>query len=159
MKNTMAILVPREMRARSLLFRILCILLTLAGSAHGSDSMVMAAEELVREFPSTPVTVNDSNIDSALKRYSPFVLECWKDGCKPCQLIRPKIDEMAKDLSGKVVFGRMNIEQEAITKEKYQVSRSPTLLIFKDGNLIYSHVGNYPKYALEAIIQKKLELE
>ena len=148
--------VSRAMQVRSRLPYILCLFLVLAslGYALGSETTNSTATSMA--FPDAPVNVNDSTLDTALQTYSPFVLECWKGGCRPCQLIRPKVDEMAKELQGQVVFGRIDIMQNAITQNRYQVSRSPTLLIFRNGSLIYKHVGNYPKYALEAIIKKQL---
>ncbi len=140
----------------SCLHFILCLLLlsAIAGYCSGSETTNSTAPE--GKYPDAPVNVDDYTIDSALKAYSPFVLECWKEGCRPCQLIRPKIDEMAKELQGQVVFGRIDITQNGITQERYQVSRSPTLLLFRNGSLIYKHVGNYPKDVLKAMIKKQL---
>ena len=148
--------VSRAMQVKSCLHYILCLFLVLTslGYALGSETTNSTATSIA--FPDAPINVNDSTLDAALQTYSPFVLECWKEGCRPCQLIRPKVDEMAKELQGLVVFGRIDIMRNAITQNRYQVSRSPTLLIFRNGSLIYKHVGNYPKNTLEAIIKKQL---
>lgn len=109
-------------------------------------------------FPETPVAMDDGSLDEALKIYSPFVLDCWEIGCRPCQLIDAKINQMAADFRGKIVFGKLCIDYNPITMSKYGVSRTPTLLVFKNGTLVYKHVGNYPQEELEHIILTVLHM-
>lgn len=110
------------------------------------------------DFPDSPLIVNDSTLGQYLLKYSSFILDCWEPGCNPCSLIDPKIDQMAKDFRGQVVFGKLNIKQNIKTMVKYRVFNYPTLLIFTNGSMIYRHIGNYPISTLEEIISKKLEL-
>ena len=105
-----------------------------------------------KEFPDAPVDVNDKNLDSMLKLYSPFVVDFWEIGCRPCKSVDPTINEMASDFKGQIVFGKLCIDRNAASKKKYGISSTPTLLIFKEGTLVYRHVGNYPKQKLEEII-------
>ena len=88
--------------------------------------------------------------------YSPLVVDFWEIGCRPCKSIDPTINEMALDFSGKIVFGKLCIDRNAASKKRYGISSTPTLLIFKDGTLVYRHVGNYPRQKLEEIILKAL---
>ncbi len=110
------------------------------------------------ESPVTPVTITDSTLDSAVKSYSLFVLDCWKEGCEPCQLISPTVDEMAQDFKDKVVFGKLLTDQNHKTRVKYHIYHYPMLLIFKNGSLVYKHLGNYPKATLESVILSKLSI-
>jgi thioredoxin 1 len=140
---------------------LICMLLILANLGDGSESLdnkSLNGIEAIREFPFFPLIINDSNLDSTLKHYKNVVLECWKYDCAPCELINPTIYEMANDLRGRVVFGKLCIIENPITSQKYDVTRAPTLLIFNRGTLIYKHVGNYPKQTLEEIIRDKLRL-
>jgi thioredoxin len=104
------------------------------------------------EYPDVPIEVNDKNFDSMLRLYSPFVVDFWKIGCRPCKSIDPTINEMALDFKGQIVFGKLCTDRNSNSKKKYGISNTPTLLIFKDGSLVYRHVGNYPKQKLEEII-------
>jgi thioredoxin 1 len=113
---------------------------------------------LAPEFPPAPIELDDKNLDFMLKIYSPFVVDCWELGCKPCELIDPTINEMAIDLKGRVIFGKLCIDQNVISANKYEISRTPTLLIFRNGTLIFKHVGNYPKQKLEEIILTVLRM-
>ena len=110
------------------------------------------------EYPDVPIEVNDKNFDSMLRLYSPFVVDFWEIGCRPCKSIDPTINEMALDFKGQIVFGKLCIDRNSNSKKKYGISNTPTLLIFKDGSLVYRHVGNYPKQKLEKIIQTALNM-
>ena len=85
-----------------------------------------------------------------------MVLDCWEKGCRPCHSIDRKIDEMAADLKGQEVFGKLNINQNYKTTTKYKVFNYPTILIFKDGAPVYRHIGDIPKDELENLILSKL---
>jgi thioredoxin 1 len=141
---------------------IICTMLILATNGNCSSSSEKQTNLTglgpMQEFPGHPLIINDSNLDSALRQYSNFVLECWKYGCAPCVLTGWSIDDMASDLHGRVVFGKLCINENPVTVEKYDVSRGPTLLIFNRGTLIYKHIGNYPKATLEEMILSKLML-
>jgi thioredoxin 1 len=109
-------------------------------------------------FPDAPVDVYDRSLDDALKIYSPFVLDCWELGCRPCKLIDPKINQIAEDFKGRIVFGKLCIDYNPVTMSKYGVSRTPTLLIFNNSTLVYKHFGNYPKEELKHIILTVLHM-
>jgi thioredoxin 1 len=140
---------------------ILCLLLlAIAGDCRAAPEgqTDVNASGTAHVFPEAPVAVDDGRLDGALKIYSPFVLDCWEIGCRPCQLIEPKIDQMAEDFRGNIVFGKLCIDNNPITMSKYGVSRTPTLLIFENGTLVYKQVGNYPKEELEHMILTVLHM-
>lgn len=121
-------------------------------NASISNASTGKMHRIEKEFPDAPIEVNDKNFDSMLRLYSPFVVDFWKIGCRPCKSIDPTINEMALDFKGQIVFGKLCIDRNSNSKKKYGISNTPTLLIFKDGSLVYRHVGNYPKQKLEEII-------
>ncbi len=141
-------------KATSIVLTVFCLLsIAMIGDGLASDvQMDKSATGLAQAFPEAPVAVDDRSLNGALKIYSPFVLDCWELGCRPCQLIDPKIDQMAEDLKGRIVFGKLCIDYNPITMSKYGISRTPTMLVFKNGTLVYKQVGNYPKEELERII-------
>ncbi len=124
-----------------------------ANDLLNADDMAEMANTWQQE---SPLIINDSTIDSAVSHYPLFVLDCWKDGCKPCKQISPTIDEMAQDFKEKIVFGKLLIDQNYKTRVKYNIYHYPMLLIFKNGTLVYKHLGNYPKETLEGIILSRL---
>lgn len=151
---------PINGKATSIVLTIFCLLpLVMMEDSLASDvQMGESATGLALVFPKAPVAVDDRSLNGALKIYSPFILDCWELGCRPCQLIDPKIDQMAEDLKSRIVFGKLCIDYNPITMSKYGVSRTPTMLVFKNGTLVYRHVGNYPKEELEHIILTVLHM-
>jgi len=108
------------------------------------------------ELPGKPVVVTDANLDAATSQYPLFVLDCWAEWCGPCRMIGPIIEQLAGEMKGKAVFGKLNVDENMQTANKYRISAIPTLMIFKDGKLIDRIVGAYPKPALAAKISKFL---
>jgi thioredoxin 1 len=139
---------------------LLLLLLAMTGDCRAAPEGLMNvnASGPALVFPEAPVDVNDGDLDGALRIYSPFVLDCWEIGCRPCQLIEPKINQMAEDFRGRIVFGKLCIDRNPIAMRKYDVSRTPTLLVFKNGSLVYKQVGNYPQEELERIILTVLQM-
>ncbi len=108
-------------------------------------------------YPNKPVTITDKDLERSISQYPLLVLDCWAEWCGPCRMLGPIIEELAKDMSGKVVFGKLNVDQNMATANKYRISAIPTMLVFKNGNLIDKIVGAYPKGALVSKIQKYLQ--
>jgi thioredoxin 1 len=108
------------------------------------------------ELPDKPVVVTDATIDAATNQYPVFILDCWAEWCGPCRTIGPIIEQLATEMKGKAVFGKLNVDENMQTANKYRISAIPTLMIFKNGKLIDKLVGAYPKPALTAKIQKFL---
>jgi len=108
------------------------------------------------ELPDKPVIVTDATIDSMTSAYPLFILDCWAEWCGPCRMIGPIIEQLAAEMKGRAVFGKLNVDQNMQTANKYRISAIPTLMIFKDGKLIDKLVGAYPKPALTAKLQKYL---
>ena len=108
------------------------------------------------EYPSKPVIVTDSTLDAALNQYPLLIVDCWAEWCGPCRMIGPIIEDLAKEMSGRAVFGKLNVDENMQTSNKYRISAIPTLLVFKDGKLLDKLVGAYPKATLAGKIQKYL---
>ena len=99
-----------------------------------------------------PIVVSDRNFDQTVKNYSLIVVDCWAAWCAPCRAIAPVIEEFAKQYSGKVVFGKLNVDENPETQMKYGIMAIPTLLVMKNGVEVDRIVGNLPKNQLEAKI-------
>ncbi len=110
----------------------------------------------VVQLPDKPVVITDETLDSAASQYPIFILDCWAEWCGPCRMIGPIIEELAREMSGKVVFGKLNVDQNMQTANSYRISAIPSLLVFKDGKMVDKLVGAYPKATLVAKIQKYL---
>jgi len=120
---------------------------------HLERELLNGGNKMEGNFPNEPVTITDADIDNAIKKYETIVVDCWAPWCGPCRMVGPVIDELAKEMQGKVVFGKLNVDENPETSMKHQIMSIPTLLVFKKGNLVERLVGAYPKEELK----KKLE--
>jgi len=99
-----------------------------------------------------PIVVSDRNFDQTVKNYPLIVVDCWAAWCAPCRAIAPVVEELAKEYSGKVVFGKLNVDDNPETAEKFSIRAIPTLLVMKNGSEVDRIVGVLPKNQLEARI-------
>lgn len=111
-------------------------------------------KKMNEDNPDKPLTLSDSDINEIISKYETIVIDCWAPWCGPCRMVAPVIEELAKELRGKVVFGKLNVDENPSTSVKHQIMSIPTLLVFKNGNLVDRLVGAYPKEELK----KKLEM-
>lgn len=99
-----------------------------------------------------PIVVSDRNFDQTVKNYPLIVVDCWAAWCAPCRAIAPVVEELAREYSGKVVFGKLNVDDNPETAEKFGIRAIPTLLVMKNGSEVDRIVGVLPKNQLEARI-------
>ncbi len=96
----------------------------------------------------------DANFQKeALEADIPVLVDFYADWCGPCKMIAPIVAELADEYAGTYKIGKLNVDQESETAEKYRVMSIPTLIIFKNGTPVETIVGAVPKKAL----QDKLE--
>ncbi len=106
---------------------------------------------------SKPVPVDDSNFDqTVLKSKQPVLVDFWATWCKPCQMVAPVLDELAKEYTGKVNFVKMDVDQNPKTPAKFNVMSIPTILIFKNGKPVSHTVGFRPKEELKRNLEAAL---
>lgn len=103
-----------------------------------------------------PVDVTDATFEGTIKRYPLVVVDCWAPWCGPCRMLAPIIEQMAKDYAQKIVFGKLNVDENPNAAMRYQTMSIPMLLIFKNGKLVDRIVGAMPKPILEAKITHHL---
>jgi len=103
-----------------------------------------------KNLPDTPIKLTDADIDENIKKYNMVIVDCWAPWCGPCRMVGPVIDDLAKEMHGKIVFGKLNVDENQSTSAKYGIMSIPTLLIFKNGDLIDKIIGALPKDMLRS---------
>jgi thioredoxin 1 len=101
-----------------------------------------------------PIKITDADFEENIKKYKTIVIDCWAPWCGPCRIVALVIDELAKEMAGKIVFGKLNVDENPIISGNLQIMSIPMMLVYKDGNLVDRLVGAYPKEELK----KKLEI-
>ncbi|MTI11116.1 thioredoxin TrxA [Curvivirga aplysinae] len=96
------------------------------------------------------VNVTDDEFESAvLDADQPVVVDYWAEWCGPCKMIGPALEEIASDMKGEVKIAKINIDENPDTPSKFGVRGIPTLMMFKDGEVVATKVGALPKTQLE----------
>jgi thioredoxin 1 len=95
-------------------------------------------------------------MEDAVKKYPILVVDCWAAWCGPCKMIAPVVEQLAAKLAGKMVFGKLNVDENQQTASKYQIMSIPALLVFKDGKHVDTFIGYMPAPALEQRLSKFL---
>lgn len=98
-----------------------------------------------KEFPNEPLIITDETFEKTLNRFPIVVVDCWAPWCGPCKMLAPTIDTLAKEYANKVVFGKLNTDENQKIAMKYRIMAIPTLLIFKNKELKDQVVGLVPK--------------
>jgi thioredoxin 1 len=103
-----------------------------------------------------PVHVSDADFEETVKKHSLALIDFWAPWCGPCLALTPTIEELNKDYGGRVLIGKLNVDENPQTAECFQVFSIPTLLIMKNGKEVERIVGCVPKKHIEAALKKHL---
>lgn len=84
----------------------------------------------------------DANFEEdVLKSQIPVVVDFWAPWCAPCRIVSPTIDELGKEYEGKVIVGKMNVDENSQTAGRYGIMSIPSILIFKNGVPVKTIIG------------------
>jgi len=121
-----------------------------------NSSVDKSDEEQTKSIVKEPVEVTDSTFADFIQSNPLVIVDCWAPWCAPCRMVAPIIEEMARDYSGKILFAKLNVDQNMKVTMQYKIMSIPTLLIFKDGKLVDQIIGAMPRRILEDRITRYL---
>ncbi|MFO7844016.1 MAG: thioredoxin [Bacteroidales bacterium] len=103
------------------------------------------------------VEVNDSNFEEVvIKSDKPVIVDFWAEWCGPCRMIGPIIEELSEDYKDQVVCTKLDVDSNPGVASKYGIRNIPTVLYFKDGEIVDKQVGAVPKSNLEGKLKPLL---
>lgn len=118
--------------------------------------LIKKAKETEKTTPNKPVEVTDANFAETILSHSLVVVDCWASWCAPCHMVAPIIEEMARDYAGRILFGKLNVDENREVPVRYQITSIPTMLVFKNGKVVDRIVGAMPRKVLESKITRHL---
>ncbi len=100
--------------------------------------------------------ISDAEFDTTIKSAQPTLVDFWAPWCGPCKAIGPVVEELADEYDGKVTIAKMNVDDNPVTPGKFGIRAIPTLIIFKDGEVVDQITGAVGKSQLIELINKAL---
>ncbi|NPE30220.1 thioredoxin [Methanococcoides sp. SA1] len=110
-----------------------------------------------KAFPDAPIHVTDADFNEFISKYPITVIDCWAEWCGPCRKLIPIIDALAKEYQGKIVFGKLNTDENRMIASNFNITAIPTLLVFKDGKAATQIVGALQKEQLVERLNKFIQ--
>ena len=120
-------------------------------------SKVKKARELVK-YPEKPLILNNENFDEEIRKYPYVVVDFWAGWCLPCKVISPIVAELAKEFKGKVVFGRLNVDENFDLAYRFKVMGIPTLIFFRNGEEVDRIIGVASKQSITERMKKNFKI-
>ena len=106
---------------------------------------------------SNTLELTDSDFEqSVINATTPALVDFWAEWCMPCKMMAPAIDELADEYTGKLVVGKVNTDENRNISMQFGISAIPTVILFKDGEMIKKFVGLQQKADLKTAIDEAL---
>lgn len=103
-----------------------------------------------------PQVITDANFKEVLDTDKPVLVDFWAEWCGPCKMIGPIVKELAADYDGKAVIAKVNVDENPSTSAEFGIRSIPTLLVFKNGEIVDKQIGAVPKAVLAGKLDAQL---
>jgi thioredoxin 1 len=116
---------------------------------NGSKAQAQIAKE--------PIILTDGNFSATVSAHKLLVVDFWAPWCGPCRMVGPIVEQLAVEYSGKVAFGKMNVDENQMVPSTFGIMSIPTIVIFNKGEAVERIIGAYPKAHIESVFKRYVE--
>ena len=116
----------------------------------------LAADRAALSSVAEPIVLTDSSFASQVSKYPILLVDFWAPWCGPCRMVGPIIEQLAKEYSGRVAFGKLNVDENPQIAGAFGVQSIPTMIIFRSGKAVDVMVGAMPKGQIEMKLKQQL---
>jgi thioredoxin 1 len=111
----------------------------------------------VLDMSTLPFHLTDENFEQTIQKNKLVLVDFWANWCGPCRALAPTIEELAKENSGKMLIGKLDVDENPATAERFKVFSIPTMIFFKNGQEAERLVGLCPKGRIADAISKHFQ--
>lgn len=117
---------------------------------------IVNEKELLKNIKE-PLNLDDSNFDPTINKYPLLLVDFWAPWCGPCRMMSPIIDQVGKEYIGKLVVGKVNVDENPHISGQFGISSIPTLILFKRGQVVNNIIGSVSKGRIDEMVRMHLE--
>jgi thioredoxin 1 len=115
-----------------------------------------AANKAMMSSITEPIVLTDSNFASEVTKYPIMLVDFWAPWCGPCRMVSPIIEQLSREYSGRVAFGKVNVDENQRIAASFGIQSIPTLMIFKGSKAVDVIIGAMPKAQIEVKLKQQL---
>jgi thioredoxin 1 len=116
---------------------------------------IMNEKELLKNIKD-PLNLDDSNFSQTINKFPLLLVDFWAPWCGPCRMMSPLIDQIGREYMGKLVVGKVNVDENPTISRQFGISSIPTLLLFKKGQVINKIIGSVSKNKIDDMVRMHL---
>lgn len=117
---------------------------------------IMNEKELLKNIKD-PLNLDDSNFSQTINKFPLLLVDFWAPWCGPCRMMSPLIDQIGKEYMGKLVVGKVNVDENPTISRQFGISSIPTLILFKRGQAVDKIIGSVSKNKIDEMVKMHLE--
>jgi thioredoxin len=115
-----------------------------------------AATKAMMSSITEPIVLTDSTFASEVTKYPIMLVDFWAPWCGPCRMVSPIIEQLSREYSGRVAFGKVNVDENQRIAASFGIQSIPTLMIFKGSKAVDVIMGAVPKAQIEMKLKQQL---